>query len=38
MSLMFDREHPIQRKIEQKVLTKMMMVTPQGQITERWLD
>jgi hypothetical protein len=38
MNVMFDREHPIQRKIEQKVRTKMMMVTPQGQITERWLD
>ncbi len=38
MSVMFDRKHPIQRKIEQKVRTKMMMVTPQGQITERWLD
>lgn len=38
MMVSFDREHPVQRKIEQKVRTKLMMVTPQGQMTERWLD
>ena len=36
--LHYERKLPTRVENNTKVRTKMMMVTPQGQITERWLD
>ncbi len=34
----YERKIPVVKEIKTQVKTKIMMVTPQGQITERWLD
>jgi hypothetical protein len=34
----YERKIPVVREIKTQTKTKVMMVTPQGQITERWID